>query len=140
MKYVSNCCTRMKKPQNVFINIGALILRCKRKIFFNISAEPPNFRNVSVNHTQPCHIIHNIPHGWRLASSSDVRRFPQQAQKEISTNTKDHTKMWLISTLSDGIIHGRGLTYKVDRLMCHSCPEKLLIKGTYILWRAQKAN
>ena len=121
---------------------GALILRCKRKIFSNITAEPPNFRNVSnrskyprIQHT----IMRNIPHGWRVASSFDVGRFPKQAQKEISTNTRDHTKLWVISALSDGRIAGKGYGYKVDHQML-PCAEKLLIKGTYILWRNHKAK
>ena len=83
--------------------------------------------------------MRNIPHGWRVASSSDVGRFPKQAQKEISTNTKDHTRLWVISALSDGRIHGKGYGYKVDHQML-PCAEKLLIKGTYILWRNHKAK
>ena len=126
--------------------IGALILQCKRKIILNITAEPPNFRNVSNRSTYPRiqhTIMHNIPHGWRVASSSDVGRFPKQAQKEISTNTKNHTKsackLLAISALSDGRIHGRGYGYKVDHQML-PCADKLLIKGTYILWRTHKAK
>ena len=86
-------------------------------------------------------IMDNIPHGWRLASSSDVARFPQQAQKEIYTNTKD--KLWGISELSDGRIYGRGYGYD---LVTESftdwvpCAEKLIVKGTYILWRTHTAN
>ena len=83
--------------------------------------------------------MQNIPNGWRVASSSDVGRFPKQAQKEISTNTKDHTKLWVISALSDGRIHGKGYGYKVDHQML-TCAEKLLIKGPYILWRNHKAK
>ena len=102
---------------------------CKKNL--NITAEPPHFRNVSNRSTYPRiqhTIMHNIPHGWRVASSSDVGRFPKQAQKEISTNTKDHTKLWVISALSDGRIHGKGYGYKVDHQML-PCAEKLLIKG-----------
>ena len=88
----------------------------------------------------------NIPHGWRLGSSSDIAWFTQQAQKEISTNTKD--KLWGISELSDGRIHGRGYGYDVvdyDVVKERSkewvpCAEKLIIKGTYILWRTHTAN
>ena len=83
----------------------------------------------------------NIPNGWRLASSSDIARFPQQAQKEISTNTKD--KLWGISELSDGRIHGRDYGYDVVTERSAEwvpCAEKLIIKGTYILWRTHTAN
>ena len=87
--------------------------------------------------------MHNIPPGWRLASSSDVRRFPKQALLALlihsSTNTKDHTRLWVISALSDGRIHGKGYGYKVDHQMV-PCAEKLLIKGTYILWRTHKTK
>ena len=66
--------------------IGALILRWKRKVFSNNAAEPPHFRNVSnmVNGRQHGQrgTTHNIPRGWRLASSSDIGRFPQQAQRQ----------------------------------------------------------
>ena len=83
----------------------------------------------------------NIPHGWRLGSSSDIAWFTQQAQKEISTNTKD--KLWGISELSDGRIHGRGYGYDVVTETSTEwvpCAEKLIIKGTYILWRTHNAN
>ena len=58
---------------------------------------------------------------------SDVEKFPQLAQEEISGE-------WGISTLADGRIHGKGYSYRVDRKVNdaydgNTCGEKLIVKG-----------